>query len=267
MDIEREIGLSCCKKFQDKSVNLSQPDRTIFIELVEKWAFVGREKISGSGGLPTGSSGKILALLSGGIDSPVASYQMLRRGCEVDFIHFHSYPYVDEASVSKVKDLAFHLSHWQKTTKLYLIPFLEVQKKIVMETRADYRIILYRRYMFRTAQCLAKKIKAQALVTGESLGQVASQTLENISLIQQVVSLPIFRPLIGYDKNKIITQAKQIKTYELSILPHQDCSSLFVPEHPVTKAQYFLVENEEIKLPQENLINDMLNRLEYVCFR
>ncbi|PIP17760.1 MAG: tRNA 4-thiouridine(8) synthase ThiI [Parcubacteria group bacterium CG23_combo_of_CG06-09_8_20_14_all_35_9] len=239
-------------------VDLEKPDLTCFIEIVENYAFLYLEKIKGPGGLPVGVSGRAICLLSGGIDSSVAAYKIMKRGVEVIFVHFESFPQTPKASQEKVRDLVKILDEYQFHSKLYFVPFLKIQKEIAISTLVQYRIILYRRMMFRIAEEVAQKEKSLALITGESVGQVASQTLDNISAISEVAKIPILRPLIGEDKQEIIERAKAIGTYDISILPFEDCCSLFVPKHPTTKANIDLVKNEEKKLKIKTLIREAL---------
>ncbi|MCH7761506.1 tRNA 4-thiouridine(8) synthase ThiI [candidate division TA06 bacterium] len=215
-------------------VDLDHPHLPIHIEILEKEALFYFEKISGPGGLPVGVSGKVACLLSGGIDSPVSAYQMLKRGCEILFIHFHSAPFTSTASQEKVKEVVEILTPYQFTSHVYFIPFAELQQEITTQTPAPYRVILYRRFMVRIAEVLARQEGALALVTGDAIGQVASQTLPNLSTIQSAANLPILRPLIGMDKQEIIRLAQKIGTYETSIQPHEDCCSYLMPREPVT---------------------------------
>lgn len=263
MEVSRDIGAHVLENTEGKKVKIKNPDLEIQIEIVDKEAFVFAEKIQAYGGLPIGTSGKVVSLLSGGIDSPVASWRLMKRGCEVIFVHFHSRPQTDRASVDKVVELAQMLAKWQPNkTKLYLVPFLDIQKQIVQETKGDYRVVMYRRFMYRLAEAIAEQEKAKALVTGEAVGQVASQTLENIAAINDSVTIPILRPLIGMDKNEIIDEAKRIDTYEQSIVPHGDCCSLFVPRHPVTKASIESARAEEAKLDVKALLDLALKNSE-----
>jgi thiamine biosynthesis protein ThiI len=243
---------------RELKVDLKKPKLTLFVELVEKYAFLYFEKIAGQGGLPVGASGKAVCLLSGGIDSPVAAYLGMKRGLKVYFAHFHSFPYTSKASIEKVKNLAKILGEYQPKTKLYLVPFAEIQKEIVLKTSPKLRIVLYRRMMFRIAEEIAEKEGAKSLITGESLAQVASQTLENMQAIEEAVKLLILRPLVGMDKSEIIEKAKGIKTYQISILPHEDCCSRFVPKHPETKAGLKEVKTEEKKLNVKKLVQQAL---------
>ena len=242
-----------------KGVNLGKPDKTCFIDVVDGKAFLYTEKIQGQGGLPVGVSGKVVSLLSGGIDSPVSSYYVMKRGAVAVFVHFHSVPYTNEASIEKVREMIEVLQSFQQRAILYLIKLAPIQKVIMTDTEPKYRVILYRRFMVRIAEAIAHKIKAKALITGDSLGQVASQTLENISVIEEAISIPILRPLIGFDKLEIIDKAKEINTYDISILPDQDCCSLFTPKHPATKARLKNVLVEEKKLNVRELVKTALD--------
>jgi len=218
---------------------------TVVVEVLRGRAFFSVEKVAGAGGLPVGTSGRVLALLSGGIDSPVAAWRMMRRGCDVDFVHFHSEPFLDRTSQEKARALARLLVEWQAKADLWLVAFGEVQRQIVAAVRRPLRVVLYRRMMLRIAEALARRHGAQALVTGESLGQVASQTLTNLAVIEAVATLPVLRPLIGTDKNEITAEAARIGTLETSVIPDQDCCQLFVPRHPSTRARVAEVDAAE----------------------
>jgi thiamine biosynthesis protein ThiI len=235
-------------------VDLSKPELTITVEILPKEAFFGFDKIPGAGGLPVGASGRVVSLISGGIDSPVAAYRMMQRGCRLIFVHFHSAPYLDKTSQEKVRMLVSTLTRHQYLARLYLVPFGEIQRQIVAAVARPLRVVLYRRMMLRIAEALARAEKAQALVTGESLGQVASQTLENMAVIQQAATLPILRPLVGMDKQEIIDQARRIGTFDTSSIPDQDCCQLFVPKHPATKARFADIEQDESKFAVNDLV-------------
>ncbi len=241
-------------------VDLKKPEATLFIEIVEKYAFLYSQKEKGQGGLPLGSGGKIVSLLSGGIDSPVASFYVMRRGAEAIFVHFHSLPYTSPASIEKIKELVKLLNKFQIQSKLYLVPLADIQKQIMMGAPQKLRIILYRRFMLKIAEKIASKEGAAALVTGDSLGQVASQTLENIAAIEESAAIPILRPLVGFDKKEIVSKAKEIGSYDISILPHEDCCSLFMPEHPETKTRLKEVKAVEKKLDLEDLIAEAIKK-------
>ncbi|BFU91702.1 MAG: tRNA 4-thiouridine(8) synthase ThiI [Nitrospira sp.] len=236
MDIEKSLGAAVCDR-TGKKVSLKNPDLTIYVELLSKEAFCSAEKIEGPGGMPVGVSGKIACLISGGIDSPVAAYRMIKRGCIASFIHFSGRPLVSRASEEKVHELVRHLTTFQYDSRLYVIPFGEIQREIILSAPAPFRVVLYRRMMIRIAQELARKEQCWALVTGDSLGQVASQTPQNLCVIEEAAELPILRPLIGMDKREIIDEARRLGTYETSIEPDQDCCKLFVPPHPSTKTR------------------------------
>ncbi len=236
------------------SADMYTPDLRCNIEIVDEAAYIYVEKIRGVGGLPVGASGKVLIMLSGGIDSPVAAWRMMKRGTKALFVHFYSYPYTDKASLEKVEELAEILATWNYRTQIYLVSFAEVQQEIVTQTPAPFRVILYRRMMVRIAQQIAAAAKAECLVTGESLGQVASQTLGNLRTIEEVAEIPILRPLIGDDKAEIMELAERIGTFEISTLPHDDCCSLFVPKHPATNASLEAVQEAEAALDINALV-------------
>jgi tRNA uracil 4-sulfurtransferase len=244
------------------AVNLSHPELLITVEILPREAFFSLEKLPGPGGLPVGTSGNVIALLSGGIDSPVAAWRMMRRGCRVDFVHFHGAPYQDRASRDKAIELARALTPYQFESRLHLVAFGEVQRDIVAQVRRPFRVVLYRRMMLRIATAIAAELHAQALVTGESLGQVASQTLENLSAIEDATDLPVLRPLVGMDKNEITAQAQAIGTYEISIQPDQDCCQLFVPRHPATRMSTALAHEVESVLDIPALVQQARERTE-----
>ena len=207
-----------------------------------------------------GVSGSVMAMLSGGIDSPVAAWQMMKRGCQAHLVHFHSYPLVDNSSMEKAAELAQFLTRFQHQSSLSLVPLAEIQKQIIVSTPPAYRIILYRRFMVRIAEILSGQVGAKAMVTGESCGQVSSQTLENISVVNQVAGMPILRPLIGMNKEEIMDQARTLGTYPISIQPDQDCCSLFVPKHPVTRGDLKTVLHLESLVPVEELVQQALDQ-------
>ena len=261
--VNEDVGAFILSKM-DKTVQLKDPDITCYIDIVQGSVYIYTEKIPGPGGLPTGANGKVVGLLSGGIDSPVASILAMKRGASVIFVHFHSVPLTTEESIEKVKQITTVLSHYQSRIHLYLIALTPIQKEILVKTKEKYRIILYRRFMFRIAEIIARKEKARALVTGESLGQVASQTLENIAVIETVSSMPILRPLIGLDKQEIMDLAKEYGTYDISILPDQDCCSLFLPKNPATKAKKQFIEAEEENLAMDNLVQEAIDSIDII---
>jgi thiamine biosynthesis protein ThiI len=252
-EINRQLG-AAVKQKSGARVDLTHPDVTITVEILSRDAFFGFDKIQGAGGLPVGASGRVMSLISGGIDSPVAAYRMMQRGCRVIFVHFHSAPYQDNTSQAKVRQLLAVLTRHQFLSRLYLVPFGEIQRQIVAAVARPLRVVLYRRMMLRIAEAIARKEKAKALVTGESLGQVASQTLDNMAVIQQATRLPILRPLVGMDKQEIIDQARRVGTFDISSIPDQDCCQLFVPKHPATKARFADVEGDESKFDVNELV-------------
>ena len=212
--------------------------------------------------MPVGSSGKVVALLSAGFDSPIASYMMMKRGARVIFVHYHSYPYTSYDSIEQVKQIVKILSKYQFYSRLYIVPIAEAQRIIVLNAPVGLRTILYRRLMVKIAEVIAEKEKAEALVTGESLGQVASQTLRNIRVINQIASLPILRPLIGVDKEEIIQKAREIGTYEISSQPYDDCCSFLTGRHPETWANFEEIFEVEKKFTWNELVEMSLAKAE-----
>ena len=252
-EIEREVG-GRIKQARGWRVDLKNPALTIHVETLasEAFYFFGRER--GPGGLPSGVSGRVVCLLSGGIDSPVAAWRMMRRGCRVLFVHFHSYPILSRASQEKARELAALLTRFQLRSRLLLVPFGEIQQRVVLTVPPPLRVVIYRRLMLRIAEAVAQAHRAQALVTGEVVGQVASQTLENLSRIDEVVQMPVLRPLVGMDKEEITAEAQRLGTYPVSIIPDQDCCTLFTPRHPATRARRGEVEDAERSLPVEEIV-------------
>ncbi len=253
-EIERRVG-GLIHEARGWPVDLGDPELNVRIEILPREAFYALDRNPGPGGLPSGVSGRVLCLLSGGIDSPVAAYRLMKRGCRVRFLHFHSYPILSHASQDKVRDIARLLTRYQLASRLYMVAFGEIQKQVVVSVAPPLRVVLYRRLMMRIAERLARAAGAGALVTGEALGQVASQTLENLGVIDSVVSsLPILRPLVGSDKNEISDEAIALGTYPISIIPDQDCCQLFTPRHPATKARRGEIEAAERGLPVDELV-------------
>jgi len=257
--IEREVG-GRIKEARGWTVDLDDPAFTIHIETLTGEAFYSFGREPGPGGLPVGSSARVVCLLSGGIDSPVAAWRMMRRGCRVVFVHFHSYPILSRASQEKAQQLARMLTAFQFRTKLYLVPFGEIQQRVVLAVAPPLRVVVYRRLMMRIAEQIARANRARALVTGEVVGQVASQTLENMATIGRVVSLPVLRPLVGMDKEEIIAAAQCLGTFPISIVPDQDCCTLFTPRHPATKARPEDVERAEAELPLDEMVRQATDR-------
>ncbi len=236
-------------------VDLENPAITLQVSLVGTRALVSWERIPGRGGLPLGSSGKVACMLSGGIDSPVAAYRLMRRGATPVFVHCHGFPYTDKASQEKARRLAEILLRGQGPHPFWLVPLGEIQQKIIVECPEDLRVLLYRRFMFRLGERIAAREGAQALITGESLGQVASQTIENLIAVAAAVPMPVLRPLIGFDKREIIAEAQAIGTYDVSIECHEDCCSYLVPLHPATRAGAAELEEAEKTLPVAELVD------------
>jgi len=232
----------------NKPVRMASPDLLCAIQIYNQKVLYSFERFEGLRGLPVNCSGRVVALLSSGIDSPVAIFRMLTRGCKVIMVHFHSYPFTDKNSYYNTIKLAEHLTRYQYFTDLYLVPLFKIQEAIIANAPAKIRLLLYRRMMFRLAEMVAQKERAKALITGESLGQVASQTLENIAAVSAVVSLPILRPLIGMNKEMIMREAREIGTYTTSIEPYDDCCSFLVPPNPETRADVTELEAIEQKI-------------------
>ncbi|MDD5463539.1 MAG: tRNA 4-thiouridine(8) synthase ThiI [Candidatus Moranbacteria bacterium] len=264
-EINREVGGYIYDNLDGrKSVSMKTPDCECKIFILNEFALVSLEKIFGIGGMPVGTGNKAMAMLSGGFDSPVAAFQILRRGVQLRYAHFHSAPYPSKASIEKVVALSQELKKFGSSTRLYLIPFADVQKEIMMKTPERFRVILYRRMMIRIAEVLAKKEKCLALITGDSIGQVASQTLENILAVSEAATLPIFRPLIGMDKEDIMQKAKLIGTYDISIQPHDDCCTRLMPKKPETRAKLWEVLEAEKELDIPTLIKQTLEKTELI---
>ncbi len=244
------------------SVNIDRADFKLEIEIGLPHTVMFQNRIAGLRGLPVGSSGKVLGLLSGGIDSPVALYRLIRRGCRVHAVFFDNQPYMGKGGNDKVQRLCRILTRYQQSMRLWVVPFEDVQVAIRDLCRPDNRVVLYRRMMYRIAQAIADREGYHALVTGESLGQVASQTLENLNAVSRVVEGSVFRPLIGMDKNEIIAEAKSLGTFEISIEPQPDCCSVFMPQHPVTKARVSELERDEARYPWADLLQQALEKTE-----
>ncbi len=251
----------------NKRVDLKHADATVVIEIIEKEALVYVDREEGARGLPVGVSEKAVSLLSSGIDSPVSSYLMMKRGVKLVFVHFHSQPYTNPASQELTEKLVEHLTAYQYYSRVYFVPFIEIQKEIMAKAPAELRVILYRRYMIRLATEIAEKEEARALVTGENVGQVASQTLSNIRTIEAATELPILRPLAGFDKEEIIARARAIGTFEISTQPYEDCCSLFVPDSPATKSRPEILAKVEEGLEVADLLTKTLQETEVKVFK
>ena len=264
-EIERALG-AFVKGKTGAPVRLKGAEREFVVRVLPGAALLEVERHPGPGGLPPGVSGRVVALLSGGIDSPVAAYRLMRRGAEVVLVHFHPFPLLSGASAMVAKALAERLARFQHRLRLHLVPFSEVQRHIIVEAPTAYRVVLYRRYMLRIAEAIAREEGALALCTGDSLGQVASQTLENLHAVNQAATLPVFRPLIGWDKEEIVAEAQRIGTYATSILPDEECCTLFAPKHPVTRARLEVVLETEARLPTEELLALALKEREVLTY-
>jgi thiamine biosynthesis protein ThiI len=242
--VNRRLGAFFAER-TGAAVNLDGPDVTIHVLVQSDGLYVFRERYPGPGGLPVGTSGRVLVLLSGGIDSPAAAYLAMKRGTKAHYVHFHSAPYTSDASVAKVDRLVRLLVRHQGSSRLAVVPFGDCQREIVALTPERLRVVLYRRMMLRAAERIARRWRCEALVTGDSLNQVASQTLENLAAIDRVAHMPVLRPLIGMDKQEIIAIAERAGTFELSLLPHQDCCSFLQPLHPATRTTAAACEGAE----------------------
>ncbi len=262
-EINAEIGRRY-KEATGARVDLTDPQATIWIDLFGGAALIYRKRLLGPGGLPAGVSGKMLALLSGGIDSPVAAWRMARRGAEVEMLHFHGRPFTDPSSIRQASELAEALTRYQLQTVLHLVPLGDIQREVVTNAPSSLRVILYRRMMMRIAARLAREREAKALITGDSLGQVASQTIENIGTVDAALDdgIQILRPLVGMDKQEIVDDAKRIGTYEISTRKHQDCCVLFEPRSPTTRAYPAQATKAEASLDVDALVGKALAEIE-----
>ena len=250
MEIDSKMGEYLLNEFAGLKVNVHKPDIYLNIEIRDK-IYIYSETIPGPGGMPVGTNGKTMLLLSGGIDSPVAGYMIAKRGVKIDAVYFHAPPYTSERAKQKVVDLARIVAKYSGPIYLHVINFTEIQLYIYEQCPHEELTIIMRRYMMRIAEELAKKSSCLGLVTGESIGQVASQTLQSLAATNEVCELPVYRPCIGMDKQEIITVSEQIKTYETSILPFEDCCTIFVAKHPVTKPNIKVIKHHEEKLKEQ----------------
>jgi len=263
MEIGRQVGSIINEKLH-KKVNLTNPEFKIYIKVRGKYTIIYSKIIPGIGGLPVGTSGKAISMLSGGIDSPVATFMAMNRGLHITAAHFHSVPKTSPQSIEKVKQLTQKLTDFQGQIKLLLIPVLEIQEAIAQNTDSRLRLILLRRIMLKIGERIAQNEKAKALITGDSLGQVASQTLENMKATEAATDMLVIRPLVALDKKHIIQTAEQIGTFAISILPHDDACSMFTPKSPETKAQLKYVEEQCAKLPVDELVENAIAQMETV---
>ena len=267
-EISAEVGGAILSAFPHLRVDVKNPEILVTIEIREKFAFIRGNQTKGAGGMPTGTAGKSSILISGGIDSPVAAYMMAKRGLVLNAIHFASPPYTSPQSEEKVHNLLSQVSRYSGNITLFTVGFTEIQEEIRDKCPEDLFTLIMRRFMMRIAQRIAEKEESKALITGESLGQVASQTLNALACTDAVVSMPVFRPLIGLDKDEIIKVSRKIDTFDISIEPYEDCCTVFTPKHPKTKPQISVLENAEKALDVEALINRAIENttIKNICF-
>ena len=258
MDLNQQVGAHLCHSFPEKKVRMKEPDVEVHVEVIEGSCYIYAWTIRGVGGLPVGSSGRVMCLLSSGIDSPVAVWRLARRGAIPFGVHFSGRPQTASTSEYLVDDIAHVLEKSGCIARVYVVPFGDYQRAIAAQVPPELRIIMYRRLMFKVADALARKVGAKALVTGESLGQVASQTIENISVVNEATELPVFRPFIGTDKIEIIDQAQALGTFDISSQPAPDCCTLFMPRNPETHAKLDRVLEVEQGLPLDEWIPELV---------
>lgn len=265
MEINRDMGEAILKAFPELQVDVHRPDIMLNIEVREK-IYVYSEIIPGPGGMPVGTGGKAMLLLSGGIDSPVAGYMIAKRGVKIDAVYFHAPPYTSDRAKQKVVDLARLVSRYTGPIYLHVINFTDIQLYIYENAPHEELTIIMRRYMMRIAEAIAKKTECLGLITGESIGQVASQTMSSLIATNEVCELPVYRPLIGFDKEEIVEVAKKIDTYETSIQPFEDCCTIFVAKHPVTKPNVNIIRKHEKHMEErlEELMQTALNTDELI---
>lgn len=261
IDVERAVG-EHVRRSTGWKVDLGAPQITFHLLLDQHGFWLWERGIVGPGGLPVGSGSRATCLVSGGIDSPVAAWLLMKRGMRIDFVHFHSVPQTDSGSLAKVEDLIRVLNRYQPSARVAMVPLLPIQLKIIEHCPVEYRVLLYRRFMMRIGERLARRLKTRALVTGESLGQVASQTLENMTSVQAAIRMPVLRPLIGLDKQEIINLARRIGSFGTSVLPHDDCCALHVPDRPATRSRSGELEVAEQALDIEGLVAEALRQVE-----
>lgn len=267
MEYEKQLGGIVLNEFPHLKVNLTSPEKTVYVDIRENGeTFIFGDKIKCVGGIPVGTGGKGLLMLSGGIDSPVAGYLIAKRGMALSAVHFHSFPYTSQMAKEKVVSLAKLMSRFTGDFNLYVVSFTKIQEEIHKHCKEGYMITIMRRIMMRICEKLSKKFGFQAIITGENLGQVASQTVESMTSTESVLSrnLPVFRPLIAFDKIEIIEIAKQIETFETSILPYEDCCTVFLPKNPLIKPKIDLVEKEEQKIDIDNLVQTAIENIEII---
>ena len=266
MQLNQLVGKYLCDELPEKTVRMSEPDVKLHVEIIEASAYVYTDTLKAIGGLPVGSSGAVVCLLSAGLDSPVAAWRMIRRGATVIGLHFSGRPQTPATSEYLVSQIAEVLNRSGGIDALFVVPFGEYQRQIAATVPPGLRIIFYRRLMFAVANRVAAVNRARALVTGESLGQVASQTLENIQVIDAVAKYPVLRPLIGSDKQEIINESERLGTYDISIQNHEDCCTLFMPRNPETRSKLSVVEPIWAELPIDQWLDDIMNEIEVLPF-
>ena len=266
-DIARQVGGMVLKANKDLSVDVHRPDCMLTVDVRREAAYIFRDKIRGFGGLPLGTNGKGLILMSGGIDSPVAAFMMAKRGMSIEAVHYHSYPYTSQRAQRKVEELVKVLAGYMGTIKMHVINLLPIQEEIVKNCPEDETTLLVRRFMMRIAEQIAIKNGDMMLITGEDLGQVASQTAEALVVTDSVVKMPVMRPLIAMDKVDIMDKAREIGTYDISIQPYEDCCTVFLPKHPVTKPKLERIEKSEAALDVETLVKNAVESEEIIDIR
>jgi len=258
------VGGELDDRYPNLKVDVHHPQLTVHLEVRDYAAFVHADPDPGAGGLPVGTSGKAVSLLSGGIDSPVSSWMMARRGLALEMVHFHSYPYTSEEAKEKVLTLAKLLTPYTGTLCVHVVPFTKIQEELRRKCPEDHFTLLMRRFMMRIAAAVAQRVGAGALVTGESLGQVASQTMDAMAVTQAVTTLPVFRPLVGMDKEEVVVLSRKIGTFDTSILPYEDCCTVFTPRHPKTHPHLDEVEALESALDVEGLVGEAMDHIERI---
>jgi len=263
-DICRTLGGLLLEAFPALRVDVHKPDFYVGVEVRQEQAFVFSDEILGAGGMPVGTNGHAMLLISGGIDSPVAGHMIAKRGVKISAVHFYSYPYTSERAREKVVDLTKILASYAGEVGLYLVPFTEIQLAIYERCPKSETTVLMRRLMMQIAEQLARSCGAQALITGESIGQVASQTIESLTVTNDAVDLPVFRPLIGFDKEEIVTRAKAMGSFETSILPFEDCCTVFVPQHPVTRPKLEDIRQSEARIDFSQMIETAIANTEFL---
>ncbi len=263
-EIAKIIGECVLEGCKDLKVDVHNPECVLFVDVRHDKSYIYQDKIKGFGGLPVGTNGKGLVLFSGGIDSPVAAFMMAKRGMTIEAVHYHSYPYTSQRAQEKVEELVRIISRYCGDVKLHVVNLLPIQEQIVENCPEDQTTLLVRRFMMRIAEKIAKDNECMMLITGENLGQVASQTAEALVVTDETVKLPVMRPLIGMDKIDIMDMAHEIETYETSILPYEDCCTVFLPKHPLTRPRSFQMVNSESKLDVEKLVSDAVQNAETV---